>query len=111
MSAVHVTWGPMREIANARDDRPTRWCFGCRRHLPHTWVMHDYDEPSYYEATVDIRCSACGKNRIHFPYCEPDGPTYPSEEVWERLMADPRRLIHIERKYPAITDAQEDRDA
>lgn len=67
--------GPRVEIA--REPEQVRWCFGCRSHLPHDWVLlddvHPDDvrsgraEPSYYEPIWVRHCSRCGKDRTQFP--------------------------------------------
>lgn len=88
MSVLHICPGPV-EQATAPDDRPTRWCFGCRAHLPHTWaILFDPPErqPSFYEPVPVIRCSRCGEDRTLFPGLSYDGPHYPSEGVWRNLM-------------------------
>jgi hypothetical protein len=50
-------------------ERPVgdKWCFGCRKRLPHTWQLLDYEEPSYYEPVAVLRCLGCGQDRTRFP--------------------------------------------
>ena len=68
--------GPKHVIK--REDAGVRWCFGCRKHLPHEWLLlHDNPHPlpddypveqlSYYEPVWTCRCSQCGKDRTAFP--------------------------------------------
>jgi hypothetical protein len=65
---IHFIPGPTVEIARTSDG--TRWCFGCRKHLPHDLVLLDYrDDDTYHyfgPATV-TKCSRCGKDRTRFP--------------------------------------------
>ena len=45
------------------------WCFGCRKRLPHDWVLKGDtpgDEPSWYEPVWVRECSACRKDRTDF---------------------------------------------
>lgn len=57
--------GPTKVVA--RQDAGERWCFGCRKRLPHEDVLLDDEEPSYYEPVWVRRCSGCGKDRTAFP--------------------------------------------
>jgi hypothetical protein len=57
--------GPNVEIA--RQDAGVRWCFGCRKHLPHVDILFDYDEPSYYDPVWSRKCSRCHQDRTTFP--------------------------------------------
>jgi len=52
-----------------REPAGDRWCFGCRRHLPHDWVLRNDtppDEPSWYEPIWVLECSECRKDRTRF---------------------------------------------
>ncbi len=45
------------------------WCFGCRKRLPHDWVLRNdvpMGEPSWYEPMWGRECSACGLDRTGF---------------------------------------------
>ena len=59
----------------------THWCFRCRKRLPHDAVLYAQDlevepEPSYMgEPYWAVECHGCGEDHVHFPGCEPDGPT------------------------------------
>jgi hypothetical protein len=57
--------GPDTELA--RQEAGVRWCFGCRKHLPHVDILMGDSEPSYYEPVWTRRCSRCGNDRTHFP--------------------------------------------
>lgn len=71
---LHVNYGPpMREAK--RVPWETRWCFRCRKRLPHDAVLMEPTEPSYYGPHWDVECEGCGGDHVHFPGCEPDGPT------------------------------------
>ena len=53
----------------------TRWCFKCRKRQPHDAVVMAPTEPSYYGPHVNVECHGRGGDHVHFPGCEPDGPT------------------------------------
>lgn len=68
--------GPKKVIAT-KDDQ-VRWCFSCRKHLPHMWVClwdHTIEEAkalpieklTYYDPIWIRKCSGCGKDRTDFP--------------------------------------------
>lgn len=80
MSTLHICWtDPMIELA--RRDAGIRWCYGCRKRLPHTDVLMGYPPPpdpavdpagfdafldsqaAYYEPSWERRCSGCGHDR------------------------------------------------
>jgi hypothetical protein len=83
--------GPSVVYRTEPDERATRWCFTCRKHLPHTWVLlgdplprnvefADWEGldgwaeasivmPSYYDPTWSLRCPV-GHSDIHFPGSE-----------------------------------------
>lgn len=47
-----------------------RWCFRCRKRLPHTWVLLDDPperQPSWYEPVWSCRCPGCGGDHTAFP--------------------------------------------
>jgi hypothetical protein len=58
-----------------REPWETRWCFKCRRLLPHDAVLLVPEQPSYYGPSWRVECHGCGEDHVHFPGCEPDGPT------------------------------------
>jgi hypothetical protein len=50
----------------------SRWCFGCRKHLPHSLVLLGDvllgdEEPGWYDPVAVVRCSGCGQDRTRFP--------------------------------------------
>ena len=59
--------GPSHEYRRESDG--VRWCFGCRKHLPHDLVVlgDPPGELSYYDPIVVRKCSRCGKDRTQFP--------------------------------------------
>lgn len=57
--------GPSKVLAEHDDG--VRWCFGCRRHLPHQRVVLGDEEPSYYDPVAVRQCSRCGRDRTSFP--------------------------------------------
>jgi hypothetical protein len=62
---VCIIPGPTEELA--RQDAGVRWCFGCRKHLPHVDILRGDAEPSYYEPVWTRKCSRCGQDRTAFP--------------------------------------------
>lgn len=69
---IHVSRGPSEILAVADDDRPTRYCFGCRRHTRHTWRLAGGQE--FYDPVPLIACEKCGEDRTDFPGLDRDGP-------------------------------------
>jgi len=63
---VHVTPGPSIVLRTEPDERPTRWCFECRKRVPHVWRLLGDPEPTYYEPVWVPRCPA-GHSAIYFP--------------------------------------------
>lgn len=57
--------GPSEVIKT--EDAGVRWCFGCRAHLPHTWVLKGDPFPSYYDPIWVCKCSRCNHDRTRFP--------------------------------------------
>ena len=71
--SLHVCRGPeMRE--ELRRPWQVRWCFRCRKLLPHEAVLYVPAEPSYYGPNWDVECVGCGEDHVHFPGTW-DGPT------------------------------------
>lgn len=86
MTVVHVTPGPSYVVARTDDDRLTRWCFGCRAHVHHTWALQEDPperQPSYYDPVSLCRCDRCARDRTAFPG---GASAYPSEAVWMALV-------------------------
>lgn len=44
-----------------------KFCFECRKKLPHMLTMAYDPNPSYYEPIVYWKCSGCGKDNTLFP--------------------------------------------
>ena len=65
MSVIHIIPGPTKEIH--RRAIGEKWCFGCRKHLPHDMVTLVDEEPSYYDPVGVYECSRCKKDRTLFP--------------------------------------------
>lgn len=42
-----------------REPDKVRWCFKCRKHLMHDFVVLDYPEPSYYGPLPRFDCPDC----------------------------------------------------
>lgn len=63
MTIIGFIPGPSFITAAWPDDRPARWCFGCRQRLPHYWTVQDEPperHPTYYEPVPAIYCTGCG---------------------------------------------------
>lgn len=91
---IHITPGPSCEVAVASDDRLTRFCFKCRKYLPHSWALMDDPperQPSYYDAVPVLRCARCRRDYADFPGTYRDGPRYPSEAIWRDLVEQAKR--------------------
>jgi hypothetical protein len=58
--SLHICRTPMKEIL--REPDRVRWCFRCRAHLPHDFVVLATVEPSYYDPTPRYDCSRCGED-------------------------------------------------
>lgn len=70
--ALTVCYGHAVEVSRRPDpERETRWCFGCRARLPHEFVVYADPSPSYYDPTLAVECTRCGKEDIWFPGCGP----------------------------------------
>lgn len=50
-----------------RESAGELWCFGCRKRLPHDWVITADVEPSWYGPTIMRECSGCKQDRTAFP--------------------------------------------
>ena len=68
-------------------EQDTRYCFGCRKHLPHYWQFGFYDEPTYWEPPDHLRCSRCHEERTAFPGTATEGRPVIPEQVLEKLKA------------------------
>ena len=68
MSAIVVCLGP--SVVIKTEDAGEKWCFGCRKRLPHTWELLDDPperQPSWYSPIWVCRCSGCGRDCTSFP--------------------------------------------
>lgn len=85
---IHICPGPSVVIARREDDRPTRWCFRCRKHLVHIRELLDDPperQPSYYEPIWVRRCSGCHEATPHSPILTTtEGPHAGFDRVHER---------------------------
>jgi hypothetical protein len=66
----HIGWltpGPTHEYR--RESIGVKWCFKCRKHLPHDFVVigDPPDVESYYDPTPSYRCSGCNQDHTLFP--------------------------------------------
>jgi hypothetical protein len=59
--------GPSKVLAEKPAHPCSRWCFGCRKHLPHSLVLLGDEEPGWYDPVAVLRCSRCGKDCTRFP--------------------------------------------
>lgn len=46
MVVLCIIPGPSQLLRTEEDDRPTRWCFTCRKHQPHRWELWGDPAPS-----------------------------------------------------------------
>lgn len=58
--------GPSKELTR-REDR-VRWCFKCRAHLMHEWVLMADHEPGYYDPEWMLSCSGCNEDHTAWPH-------------------------------------------
>lgn len=61
----YVCSNPMKEVV--REPAGVKWCFKCRKHLPHDWIVLDTVEPSYYDPFCRFDCSGCHEEHVLFP--------------------------------------------
>lgn len=52
--------GPHAEVR--RDSVGVKWCFGCRKHLEHDFVVFAPVEPSYWGPWCRFDCSGCHRD-------------------------------------------------
>ncbi len=65
-NAVHITRNVGWIEKPIRKRNRWKWCFKCRKRLPHMlWMAYD-PKPTYYEPIVFWRCGGCGKDRTRF---------------------------------------------
>ena len=67
MTLLCIIPGPSHEYRRIPDGE--RWCFGCRKRLPHDDVLLG-DPPevmSWYDPVWVCQCSGCGRDRTEFP--------------------------------------------
>ena len=57
--------GPTKVLAE--EPAGDRWCFGCRKRLPHIDACLADPEPSYYDPVWVRRCSVCKRDCTRFP--------------------------------------------
>ena len=43
-----------------------KWCFKCRKRMPHMLMMYYDSKPSYYEPTVAWECGSCRGDHTEF---------------------------------------------
>lgn len=44
-----------------------KWCFECRKRMPHMLMMAYDPHPSYYDTFVYWRCNGCAGDHTEFP--------------------------------------------
>lgn len=55
----HICTGGKTVIEVSRESVGIKWCFVCRKHLPHDYVIKDYAEPNYYGPWGAYECPQC----------------------------------------------------
>ncbi len=63
----HLCGPTTKEERQLRKRRRTKWCFACRKKLPHMLTALVELTPSYYDPVVFWKCSGCGKDETLFP--------------------------------------------
>lgn len=60
-TTIHICEdGPHTELR--REPAGIKWCFRCRQHLPHDWIVTGSVEPSWYEPHSRFDCSRCHRD-------------------------------------------------
>jgi hypothetical protein len=59
--------GPSAWVEFSRKPIGIKWCFGCRKHTEHFWVVEGDPEPNYYGPNWGRKCSLCNQDRTLFP--------------------------------------------
>ena len=67
--AIICTSGPTEERKLRKRNR-MKWCFKCRKKLPHMLTALVETKPTYYDPVVFWKCSGCGRDFTLFPGCE-----------------------------------------
>jgi hypothetical protein len=68
MTTAWICPGP--SVVIKTEDAGDRWCFKCRKRLPHTWELLDDPperQPSPYPPIWVCRCSRCRGDHTRFP--------------------------------------------
>lgn len=65
MGGTIICTSTMREVK--REPAGIKWCFKCRKHLPHDWIVLATVEPSYYEPNCRYDCPQCHEEHVLFP--------------------------------------------
>lgn len=61
MSAVTICGdGPHVELK--REAVGIKWCFACRKHIEHDWVVYGSTEPSYWGPWCRYECGQCKRD-------------------------------------------------
>ena len=64
-AAIHILRVPEHE--HGRRPVGDKWCFRCRKRLPHDWVVYvPDDEMSYYGPRGQFECPRCGHDATRF---------------------------------------------
>lgn len=68
MTIIHILPGP--DVRTPTGKFKDKWCFGCRKRLPHEWVVYSESSPmSYYGPEGFWICTGCGNDDTIFPGC------------------------------------------
>lgn len=71
MSCIHsdnlTICRPSSWKAFSRQPVGDKWCFGCRKRLPHDWIVEGEDGESYYAPNARYDCTQCHRDRTLFP--------------------------------------------
>jgi len=66
MNELHICYsGPTYE-EKLRKRKHKKWCFRCRKKLPHMLTALIEKKPSYYDPTIFWKCDGCLKDFTRF---------------------------------------------
>lgn len=67
LDGVALTVCRTEMVEFSRESVGEKWCFRCRKRLPHDFVVMVEEEPGYYGPTRKFECSKCKGDFTCFP--------------------------------------------
>lgn len=64
---IHVHRGPQMREHHREPNAEHRWCFKCRKKLPHEKILMVPVGPGYHGPHWRVECSGCGEDHTRFP--------------------------------------------